>query len=107
MIDENKLIVQVQSLEIMIGQVMMMQKEVKEDTKALRIEYQNYRKDMDHRLSQLEYWKSATQEAKISQRIEQLEKDRSNIAFGWRVIIIGAGFLGYLFQEKLKKILLG
>lgn len=107
MTDENELIVQVKSLEIMIGQVMMMQKEVREDTKALRLEYQNYRKDMDQRLSQLEYWKSATQEAKISQRIEQLEKDRSNIAFGWRVIIIGAGLVGYLFQEKLKKILLG
>lgn len=107
MTDENELIVQVKSLEIMVGQVMMMQKEVREDTRALRLEYQNYRKDMDQRLSQLEYWKSATQEAKISQRIEQLEKDRSNIAFGWRVIIIGAGLVGYLFQEKLKKILLG
>ena len=107
MSEDNELIIQVKGLEIMIGQVSLMIKDMREDTKALRLEYQNYRKDMDQRLSQLEYWKSETQEYKIRQRVEQLEKDRSNIAFGWRVIIIGLGALGFLFQEKIKRLLLG
>ena len=105
--DDNELIVQVKSLEIMSGQMMLMIKEMRDDTKALRLEYQNYRKDMDQRLSNLEYWKSETQTSNIRQRVEQLEKDRSNIAFGWRVIIIGLGALGFLFQEKIKHLLLG
>jgi len=103
----NELIIQVKSLEIMSGQMMIMLKEMREDTKALRLEYQNYRKDMDQRLSQLEYWKSETQNSNFRQRIEQLEKDKSNIAFGWRVIIISLGTFGYFFQEKIKRILLG
>ena len=100
--NENELIIQVKSMEIMLGQMMMMQKEMREDTKALRLEYQNYRKDMDQRLSQLEYWQRDLQSSKFKERLEILEDDKNKLTGGYKTIIIAASVVGMLFIDEIK-----
>lgn len=99
---ETELIAQVKNMEFMLGQMMLMQKDMREDTKALRLEYQNYRKDMDQRLSQLEYWRNDFQTSKFKERLEILEDDKNRLTGGYKTIIIATSALGMLFIDEIK-----
>lgn len=100
--DELDLIKQVVSLEVMSGQIMLMLKEIKEDTKSLRLEYQNYRKDMDARLNNVERFQSDLEKSNIFNRVKRLEDKANTITIGWRglVVIIGLGWA--IFIDDIK-----
>lgn len=103
--DEMELIKQVVSMEVMIGQSIMMQKEMREDVKALRLEYQNYRKDMDTRLQSLEYWQRDIQHSNLRERIEAIEDDKRKLTGGWQALILGFAVGWALFGDRIKQLL--
>jgi len=102
--DELDLIKQVISLEVMSGQVMIMRKEIKEDTKALSLEYRNYRKDMDVRLNGLERFQHDLEQMNVRDRLEDLERKERKLTGGWQGLMIALAVAWAIFSEDIKKI---
>jgi len=108
--EELDLIKQVVSLEVMQGQSMLVLKEIKDDLKALTLEYRNYRIDIGKRLESVERYQERMEkyelEDKIKEinfRLSQAERFHSQMRTGW-IIVAGIGAIVYnIFVDDIKK----
>ena len=110
--DELDLIKQVVGLEVMQGQNTLILKEIKDDLKALNLEYRNYRIDVSKRLEAVERNQEQLNRLDIEEKIKEInlrlgyiERFKTQLRTGWLVI----AFVGYcvytVFADDIKSLL--